>query len=89
MCPTPVNRSISKRCVRERSSPNSRPTNSRGSGSSRCSAPKRCAGFKVAYEAQNYKSIVDIAAKLPDNVLQEHEKLLMYFDVANTRLGDE
>jgi hypothetical protein len=47
------------------------------------------AGFKAAYEAQNYKTIVDVAAKLPDNVLQEDEKLLMYFDVANTRLGDE
>jgi hypothetical protein len=47
------------------------------------------AGFKAAYEAQNYKTIVEVAAKLPDNVLQEDEKLLMYFDVANTRLGDE
>ena len=47
------------------------------------------AGFRSAYEAQDYKTIVGVAAKLPDNVLQEDEKLLMYFDVANMRLGDE
>jgi hypothetical protein len=47
------------------------------------------AGFKAAYDAQEYKTIVDIAAKLPENVLQEDEKLLMYYDVASMRLGDE
>ena len=33
-------------------------------------------GFKAAYEAQDYKTVVSVAAKLPDNVLQEDEKLL-------------
>jgi hypothetical protein len=47
------------------------------------------AGFKAGYEAQDYKTIISVAAKLPDNVLQEDEKLLMYFDVASMRLGDE
>jgi 16S rRNA G966 N2-methylase RsmD len=47
------------------------------------------AGFKVAYEGQDYKTIVSVAAKLPENVLQEDEKLLMYYDVASMRLGDE
>jgi hypothetical protein len=47
------------------------------------------AGFKAAYDAQDYKIIVSVAAKLPENVLQEDEKLLMYFDVASMRLGDE
>lgn len=47
------------------------------------------AGFKAAYEAQEYKTIVTVAAKLPENVLQEDEKLLMYYDVASMRLGDE
>ena len=47
------------------------------------------AGFKAAYEAQDYKAIVSVAAKLPENVLQEDEKLLMYFDVASMRLGEE
>jgi hypothetical protein len=46
-------------------------------------------GFKASYEAQDYKTIVGVAAKLPDNGLQEDEKLLMYFDVASMRLGDE
>ncbi len=47
------------------------------------------AGFKAAYEGQDYKTIVSVAAKLPENVLQEDEKLLMYYDVASMRLGDE
>lgn len=47
------------------------------------------AGFKAAYEGQEYKTIVDVAAKLPESVLQEDEKLLMYYDVASMRLGDE
>jgi hypothetical protein len=47
------------------------------------------AGFKVAYEGQDYKTIVSVAAKLPENVLQEDEKLLMYYDVASMRLGVE
>lgn len=47
------------------------------------------AGFRAAYEAQDYRTIVAVAAKLPDNVLQEDEKLLMYYDVASMRLGEE
>jgi hypothetical protein len=47
------------------------------------------AGFKAAYDNQDYKTIVAVAAKLPENVLQEDEKLLMYFDVASMRLGSE
>jgi hypothetical protein len=47
------------------------------------------AGFKAAYDSGDYKTIVTAAAKLPDNVLQEDEKLLMYFDVASMRLGEE
>ena len=47
------------------------------------------AGFKAAYDGQDYRTIVGVAAKLPENVLQEDEKLLMYYDVASMRLGDE
>jgi hypothetical protein len=47
------------------------------------------AGFKAAYDRQDYKIIVDVAAKLPETVLQEDEKLLMYYDVASMRLGVE
>ncbi|RJF76302.1 DNA methyltransferase [Rhodopseudomonas palustris] len=46
-------------------------------------------GFKAAYDGQDYKTIVSVAAKLPENVLQEDETLLMYYDVASMRLGDE
>lgn len=47
------------------------------------------AGFKAAYEAQDYKTIVTVAGKLPEAILQEDEKLLMYYDVASMRLGAE
>lgn len=46
------------------------------------------AGFKAAYDRQDYKTIVTVAEKLPETVLQEDEKLLMYHDVATMRLGD-
>jgi hypothetical protein len=46
------------------------------------------AGFKHSYDEQDYQSIVDVAAKLPELVIQEDEKLLMYYDVATMRLGD-
>lgn len=46
-------------------------------------------GFKSAYDRQDYKTIVEVAAKLPESVLQEDEKLLMYYDVATMRLGDD
>jgi hypothetical protein len=45
------------------------------------------AGFKVAYDDRDYQTIVDVAAKIPETVLQEDDKLLMYFDVASMRLG--
>jgi hypothetical protein len=47
------------------------------------------AGFKHCYDSQDYQTIVDVAAKLPEQVIQEDEKLLMYFDVATMRLGVE
>ena len=45
------------------------------------------AGFKAAYDARDYDLIVRVAGKLPETVLQEDEQLLMYYDVASTRLG--
>ena len=45
------------------------------------------AGFKNCYDEQDYQTIVDVAAKLPEKVIQEDEKLLMYYDVATMRLG--
>lgn len=46
-------------------------------------------GFKAAYENRDYRTIIEVGSKLPDKVLQEDEKLLMYFDVASMRLGEE
>lgn len=46
-------------------------------------------GFKVCWQERDYVTIVKVAEKLPDAVLQEDEKLLMYYDNALTRLGDE
>lgn len=47
------------------------------------------AGFKACWQERDYATIVKVAAKLPEAVLQEDEKLLMYVDNAQTRLGDE
>jgi len=45
------------------------------------------AGFKAAYDEQDYETIVRVGDQLDEKVLQEDEKLLMYYDVASTRLG--
>ena len=45
------------------------------------------AGFKDCHDKGDFQTILDVGAKLPPNVLQEDEKLVMYYDVAATRLG--
>ncbi len=47
------------------------------------------AGFKEAYDSREYLSILEVGNKLPESVLQEDEKLLMYYDVASMRLGKD
>ena len=44
------------------------------------------AGFKKAWSEKDYQTIVEIGSKIPDAILQEDDKLLMYFDNAQTRL---
>lgn len=44
-------------------------------------------GFKKAWQDKDYQTILDIAAKLPRDVLEEDPKLLMWYDQASTRLG--
>ncbi len=44
------------------------------------------AGFKKAWSEKDYKLIVEIGMKIPEAVLQEDDKLLMYFDNAQIRL---
>ena len=46
-------------------------------------------GFKACWQERDYATIVKVAAKLPETVLQEDEKLLMYVDNAQTRIGDD
>jgi len=43
-------------------------------------------GFKAAWAAKDYKTIIGIAEKLPDQTLQEDEKLLLWYDQALTRM---
>jgi predicted RNA-binding Zn-ribbon protein involved in translation (DUF1610 family) len=43
-------------------------------------------GFKTAWSAKDYKTIISIAQKLPEEALQEDEKLLLWYDQALTRM---
>ncbi len=43
------------------------------------------AGFKKAWQERNYQIIIDVAQKVPDKILQEDPKLLMWYDQALTR----
>jgi len=45
------------------------------------------AGFKKAWSEKDYEKIVKIGERLPEAVIQEDEKLLMYYDNAQIRLG--
>ncbi len=43
------------------------------------------AGFKTAWGNKDYKTIIAVAQKMPDEALQEDEKLLLWYDQALTR----
>ena len=45
------------------------------------------AGFRRAWQRQDYATIITVAQKIPDPVLQEDPKLLMWYDQALTRSG--
>lgn len=45
------------------------------------------AGFKKAWQEREYPTIISVAEKIPENVLQEDAKLLMWYDQALTRSG--
>jgi hypothetical protein len=44
-------------------------------------------GFKKAWQERDYKIIITVAEKIPNNVLEEDPKLLMWYDQAVTRTG--
>jgi hypothetical protein len=45
------------------------------------------AGFAKLWKDRNYDLIVKTAERLPEEVVQEDEKLLMYYDISLSRLG--
>ena len=47
------------------------------------------AGFKKAWQDRDYKTIIAVARKIPERILQEDPKLLMWYDQAITRTGEE
>jgi DNA modification methylase len=44
------------------------------------------AGFKAAWGKKDYQTIIKVAQKIPDEALQEDEKLLLWYDQALTRM---
>ncbi|ABK52587.1 conserved hypothetical protein [Acidothermus cellulolyticus 11B] len=47
------------------------------------------AGFKKAWQERDYATIIAVARKIPEDILQEDPKLLMWYDQALTRSGEE
>jgi hypothetical protein len=46
------------------------------------------AGFKKAWQERDYATIIAVARKIPEKILQEDPKLLMWYDQALTRTGE-
>jgi DNA modification methylase len=47
------------------------------------------AGFKKAWQDRDYTTIITVARKIPEDILQEDPKLLMWYDQALTRSGGD
>jgi len=47
------------------------------------------AGFKKAWQERDYSTIISVAQKIPEKILQEDPKLLMWYDQALTRSGED
>jgi DNA modification methylase len=47
------------------------------------------AGFRKAWQDKDYATIISVACKIPENVLQEDSKLLMWYNHALTRTGGD
>ena len=47
------------------------------------------AGFKKAWQERDYSVIITVAEKIPNKILEEDPKLLMWYDQAVTRMGGE
>ncbi len=46
-------------------------------------------GFKLCWQNRDYRTIIAVAQRIPEKVLQEDPKLLMWYDHALTRSGEE
>jgi DNA modification methylase/rubredoxin len=47
------------------------------------------AGFKKAWQERDYTTIINVASKIPEKTLHEDPKLLMWYDQALTRSGED
>lgn len=47
------------------------------------------AGFKKAWQERDYSTIIKVAELIPNKILEEDPKLLMWYDQAVTRIGGE
>ena len=45
------------------------------------------AGFKNAYKEKDFETIVKVGDRIPEKVIQEDDKLFMYYENAKIRLG--
>ena len=45
-------------------------------------------GFKHCWQNRDYRTIIAVAQRIPEKVLQEDSKLLMWYDQAITRTGE-
>jgi hypothetical protein len=45
-------------------------------------------GFKYCYQNRDYRTIIAVARRIPDNILQEDQKLYIWYDLACTRSGE-
>ncbi|WP_420239631.1 DNA methyltransferase [Telmatobacter bradus] len=48
----------------------------------------RC-GFKYCWQNRDYRTIIAVAQRIPEDILQEDPKLLMWYDQAVTRSGED
>ncbi|MFC1856141.1 DNA methylase [Thermodesulfobacteriota bacterium] len=46
-------------------------------------------GFKKCWQERDYATIITVAEKIPNKILEEDQKLLMWYDQAVTRMGGE
>ena len=46
-------------------------------------------GFSYCYRHRDYRTIIAVARRIPESILQEDQKLLMWYDQALTRSGEE